>query len=628
MGQTGVTNPIQPKAATNPQPAQVRFPNSTMPPDPAETHFLRGEQARLSGELEQAAEAYLQVLKTQPSHWQALGALGQTFTSLCKYPEAMNAFSLALQAAPSPYDNVDNLFHLGQLYKKIRSFEQALACYHYVLKMQPQHRETLIALSQVYRQLGETEQAIAIYDRLLALEPEDPSLLISKALSLPVLYPSTEALQQWRESVEAQFNALLGMHFQQNRELALHGSPFYLAYQGLNDRMLAEKIAKVFQGLLPPMPPRTARRPGKPRIGIISRFLTPQHTVGRFMQGIIQHLSREQFQITAFSVGNDHAYLPTGSEDPADRFVILPADNIETAARLIVENQPDILFYADIGMNVTTYCLAGMRLAPVQCVTWGHPVTTGLPTMDYFISSHLLEPDPETAQTHYSEKLILLDTLPTYYYRPPLEPQTSDRRPFGLNDTANLYVCPQSLFKFHPDFDPMLAAILRQDPQGELVLLSHYTEAVNQQLRDRWAKIMPDVISRIHFLPRMDRQQFLALLNCATVLLDPVHFGGGNTSYEALALGIPIVTWPGTYMRGRVTAACYHRMGLSQLVAQSAEAYVALALQWGTQPQRRAEASALIAQQQGVLFEDKQLITALETFFSSVLLAHLSKEAF
>ncbi len=561
----------------------------------------------------------MQALTLKPDHWQALGALGRCLTGLCNYPEALNAFSLALQAAPTPYDNVDNLFHLGQLYKKIRHFEKALECYDYILRMQPNHPETLIALSQVYRQLGRTEQAIEIHDRQLLLQPDNPSLLISKALSLPVLYDSVEDVQTWRNTLAAQIDTLLQMEFPENRKLALHGSSFYLAYQGLNDRVLAEKIGRIFQKFLPSMAPVHLKPVGKPRIGIISRFLSPQHTVGRFMQGIIEHLSRDYFEIITFSVGNDHAYLPQQKKHPNDRIVVLPSDNIETAARQILEHQPDLLLYADIGMNVTTYCLAGLRLAPVQCVTWGHPVTSGLSTIDYFISSHLVEQEAEIARTHYSEKVVLLNTLPTYYYRPPFQTEKQNRSDFGLPETANLYVCPQSLFKFHPDFDPVLAAILRQDPQGALVLISHYTEAVNEQLRARWAKTMPDVLSRVHFLPRLERQQFLTLLQGATVILDPLHFGGGNTTYEALGLGVPVVTCPGPYMRGRVTAGCYQKMGLSTFIAQTTDEYIALAFKWGTQPEQRSAASQQIMENQSVLFEDPQVIEELEAFFKSVL---------
>jgi protein O-GlcNAc transferase len=133
---------------------------------------------------------------------------------------------------------------------------------------------------------------------------------------------------------------------------------------------------------------------------------------------------------------------------------------------------------------------------------------------------------------------------------------------------------------------------------------------------------MPDVADRIHFMPRLDREQFLQLLSCATVMLDPVHFGGGNTTYEALALGVPIVTWPSPYMRGRVTAACYQRMGLPELIAHNAEEYIALAVHLGSDPAARAQAHEQILSKNTVLYEDAQVIEELEAFFLDALAHH------
>lgn len=584
----------------------------------ADYFYRQGELFRQAGQFEEASHAYLQAINLSPSHHQSLGAMAKVLSHLCRYAEAEEFFSLALKAAPTPWDNLDHLFHLGQLYKKVRHFEPAVECYQAVLKMQPDHHDALIALCQVFRQLGQTGMAIEIYNRLLALKPDNPGLLLSKALSLPVLYASLSEILQWRQILEQQVDALIAKNFTEDRSLALQGSSFYLPYQGLNDRDLMRKIGTVFQKLLPPTPncANRAQNP-KPKIGIVSRFLAPSHTVGRFMQGLIQHLSREKFQVITFSVGRESAYASQGDEHPDDVFVVLPENNIEQAAREMMNHQPDILLYADLGMNVTTYCLAGMRLAPVQCVTWGHPVTSGLSTIDYFISSKLIE--PENASEHYCETLVLLEGLPAYYYPPQVNKQFGNRQQFGLSETANLYVCPQSLFKFHPDFDPILADILRQDLNGELVLVSHYTEAVNQQLMARFKAHIPDVVERIHILPRLDRERFLQLLTCGDVMLDPVHFGGGNTTYEALGLGVPVVTWPSEFMRGRVTAGCYRQMGLDDLVADSAEAYVQLAVKLATDPEYKAQIQERILAQNHRLFEDHRVIEELEAFFLKAL---------
>jgi protein O-GlcNAc transferase len=94
----------------------------------------------------------------------------------------------------------------------------------------------------------------------------------------------------------------------------------------------------------------------------------------------------------------------------------------------------------------------------------GHPVTTGIPAIDFFISVHDLEPDD--ADSHYSERLVRLASPPTCYSRPSRPDAPLDRKSLGVPSDATLYLCPQSLFKFHPDFDAALAAILREDPRA------------------------------------------------------------------------------------------------------------------------------------------------------------------
>jgi predicted O-linked N-acetylglucosamine transferase (SPINDLY family) len=127
----------------------------------------------------------------------------------------------------------------------------------------------------------------------------------------------------------------------------------------------------------------------------------------------------------------------------------------------------DVLFYPEVGMDPLTYTLAFSRLAPVQCATWGHPVTTGLPAIDYFLSSVDLE--TEEADGHYTEKLVRLPRLGVCYERPPM-PAPAERTSLGLPERGHLYACPQSPFKFHPDFDAILGGIPAPRPEGVLVL--------------------------------------------------------------------------------------------------------------------------------------------------------------
>ena len=262
----------------------------------------------------------------------------------------------------------------------------------------------------------------------------------------------------------------------------------------------------------------------------------------------------------------------------ADRVVELPVE-LAGARRLIAAERLDALYYADIGMSALTYFLAFARLAPLQCLTWGHPDTTGIPNLDRFLSCDAME--PEGAERHYSETLVRLPGPTIHYARPALPARLKPRSAFGLPDDAHLYVCPQSLFKIHPDFDRALVELLRRDRQGLVVLLSGRDRNLDDLLRRRLARVGPEVVGRIRFLRQMPLPDFLSLVTVSDVMLDPLHYSGGNTSLEAFALGTPIVTWPGEFMRGRHTHGFYKLMDLDDCVAPTTPTMSRSRCGWG-----------------------------------------------
>lgn len=276
-------------------------------------------------------------------------------------------------------------------------------------------------------------------------------------------------------------------------------------------------------------------------------------------------------------------------------------------------------------MDPLCYFLAFARLAPVQCVGWGHPVTTGIPTIDYFLSARAAE--PADAQSHYSERLICLDRLPAYYVRPDAGIAALSREQLGFPQRAHIYACPHSLFKFHPDFDAILAQLLRRDPDALIVLIAGIHPNWTRTLAARIAAAGPDVSNRIVFAPRISQRDFIRFLKVADVLLDPLHFGGGNTSYEAFAAGLPIVTYPGEFMRGRVTMACYEQMGMGDLIATDPRQYLDLAIRLACDADWRSAMRAKIVQRAPILFEDEIAVAELEDFLFAAVSAHGNGQA-
>ena len=185
---------------------------------------------------------------------------------------------------------------------------------------------------------------------------------------------------------------------------------------------------------------------------------------------------------------------------------------------------------------------------------------------------------------------------------------------FGLDPQRHIYLCPQTLFKFYPDFDAVLADILEKDSKAELVLLEGRVSNWTARLKKRFARTLGENTARVHFLPAQPNPEFLQLLAVADVMLDPFPFGGGNTSYEAFAVDTPIVTWPSPFLRGRITLALYRKMGWTDCVVASGEQYVDLAVRLATDRQYHESIRDKIRATNHVLFEDLEEVRSLEAF--------------
>ncbi|MDE0809240.1 MAG: hypothetical protein OSB69_07900 [Alphaproteobacteria bacterium] len=294
--------------------------------------------------------------------------------------------------------------------------------------------------------------------------------------------------------------------------------------------------------------------------------------------GVIERLAATgAFEIIILRPPGRHDEVSQRIDTAAKHVIQLPG-SLARAQEAVADAKLDALLYTDIGMEPFTYFLAFARLAPLQFVTWGHPVTTGLESLDGYISADLFEPD--TGDAHYTEGLRRMKHI-LMYYEPPNIAMTATKSDFGLSESAPAYVCPQNIFKLHPEFDGWLADILRADPSGRVVLIEGLKDGWTDRLRLRLINTMPDVFDRVVFLPYLPTQRYFELVAAADVILDPIHFGGGNTTFHALALGTPLITMPGMFQRSRFASGTYRCIGLRGLIARDRADYVARAVALG-----------------------------------------------
>lgn len=587
-----------------------------------------GECLRHLGQPDQAEAMLAKVLELDPKHKNALGMMGMLKAEQGFKEESIPYLKAALELNPRY-----KLFRL-QLARNqctLGHFDESFENLDILSNQMPDAVEPLMEKAGVHAILADVESTRAVCKRVLEMEPDHVGAIIRSALALPQICESNQQIDECRQRLEETVDQLLARPELETMDRPLEDFPhaiFYLTYHGKNNRVVNKKLSQLYRRLFPkanyvaPSMPDLKRlqQPGsKIRLGFVSKNFA-NHTIGRLTLGLLAKLDRNRFEVNAYTFPQREDDFRKRFIESTDHFEILPPDP-DDASQVLTAQQPDILFYPDIGMDPITYHMAHHRISPIQCVTWGHPVTTGISTMDYYMSNE--DMDSAESQEHYTEKLEVLKHPFFYYERPGLLSEQVSKELLGLPEDFRLYLCPQTLFKFHPEFDQMLAGILRKDPKSLILLVKLGHEAWRQKLLARFAKSMPDVHKRIVWLPRMSAFKFMHLFRLGDVVLDPYRFGSGNSSLEALAMGAPFVTCPDQHLRTRATSAYFKRMGVMDCVAETPEEYVDKAVYIATHPEYRADLCKRIMEGADVLFQNEAAVTELENWFEAAVERHL-----
>ncbi len=532
--------------------------------------------------------------------------------------------------------------------------EQVERRYRRALALDPRHGGTLVNLANLWRDGPRLDEAVALLKRAVALSPGDAIGLynfanarhvsgdaraaargyraalavenrdawrLREATLLPPIPESADEIAEWRSRFAARVEKLSAGSLRVDDPLKDgHWTNFHLAYHDQDDRPLQEAVARLWRRATPALSTTDLRRhDGRPRLGFISAYFR-DHTIGHLFKRVIAGIDREKFRVVLIQAGAADDAVARMIAASADEVVVLPED-LAKARDGLAAAKLDALLYTDIGMDPFTYYLAHARLAPLQMVAWGHPVTTGLDTIDLFLSADVF--DRDDAEADYTEELARLPFLLLDWQPETVDLVGVDRARLGLAAEGRAYLCAQSLFKLHPDFDRVLAEILRGDKEAVLHFVEGHRRSWCRRIVARLERQLPGAGERIRFLPRLSGADFIRAQALADVVLDTPGFSGGKTSLEAFAVGQPVVTLPSRYLRGRLTHGFYRRMGLDDLVAASPESFVAMALKLGREAGFRAEAKDRIAEQAPRLWGTAEAVRA----FEDLVLARLSRRA-
>lgn len=592
----------------------------------AAAHYELGNELKDLDRTDDAIASYRDAIRFDPGHVNAHCMLGNVLFDQGRLDAAATCFRRALDLKPDFPEAWNNL---GAVLKSKGPLEEAIACYEAAIRLRPNFPEAHFHLGNALLDQDRVDEALGCYRHAVSLRPEYAEARWSiVAAQIPAVYGIDADPALHRRAFSAELDKLIEW-FAAERTMADPGcvriqTPFYLAYQEEDNRELRLRHGSLCTRMMEQwlarqsLPARERRNSGGViRIGIVSRHFCKHSVWSAIIKGWFEQLDRKRFSLHAFYLGS--------ARDQETLFAQSRAACFEQGSRGLREwveaisgQQPDVLIYPEIGMDSMTGQLACLRLAPVQVATWGHPETTGLPNIDYYLSAECLE--PESAQESYSERLVKLPGLGCHYDLYEVDAVTPDLGRWGIEPGTPVLLCPGTPFKYAPQRDWILAEIARRLGRCRLVFFTyagspHMSEKLRQRLRVEFGRRQVDFDDVATFIPWQTWQGFFGWLQRADIYLDTIGFSGFNTAMQAVECGLPIVTRAGRLLRGRLASGILEHIDLRELVAQSDDDYIDLAVRLGRDTAYRMHVRDRMAASRHLLYRDTAPIRALEDFF-------------
>ena len=470
--------------------------------------------------------------------------------------------------------------------------------------------------------------------------PEDTSLLIAGLTTvLPFVYSSDEDLAAKRAEFEgllrelevacAQDSTRLGKMLE---DAAVYSVPYRIAYNGHNEvawlRRYGQLISDAMARSFPNLPVSTPRQHPitvsgrKARIGVVSGYIF-DHACWRNRRGFFYHLDSSRYELTLFDLtaqpAKDFDDITAFSHGAFDTVYVNPGFSLTQWARLIRSCDLDLLIYPELGMNHTAYCLAALRLAPIQARMAGHPYTCGLPTIDEILTSDLME--PADAQDHYTEKVVRLGGTGFFRYPGTTDAAETDPCELGLRPGCQHIFYGHNITKFLPADDDLLIEVARAAPDAQIVLLREgrdgFQGILEARLEESFQQAGLTVSDHILYLPKLSKPMFLALIKACDVYLDCPSWNGDNVTIDAIAQGLPIVARPGEFMRSRHSAAFLRRMGLGDYVCASNHDMAMMCVRLLEDQRYRTRYTSEIVARRHMIFREPEALASFNAYLDS-----------
>lgn len=587
--------------------------------DPNAVHALTnlGNLLRAQGRLAEAERHLVRAHSLAERDAAANGNLALLRIDQARHAQACELADTATRLEP---DNPDWWEALGTALRLAQDADAALAPLRRAAALAPQVAAVALQLALAQSESGDHDAAAAAYARSLELAPGWTRARWQQALSLPAVATGESAIALALDHFDRGLDALMAdpgeaeAAFECVQSIGVFGLHYLPGDHRLRQQRFADLIgavaARARPGLVGPADWRPLAHGARLRVGFVSAYLH-EHVVERYFGGWIHGLDAARFErhvwYTGASADARTAALRAHVEHYAE-----PAGSFDDLAAALRAAELDVLIYLDVGLDPRQQALAALRLAPVQCAAYGHPVGTGLATIDYYLSGDVLE--PADAHADYRERLVRLPGLGCVPRPPAIPSQAGAADPDGAGTPTLL--CLQNLIKLPPPFDDVLARVLAAS--GATLVLFDRSAGISRRFLERVSIALRrhglDPARAVRIEAARPYAQYLARVQQADLVLDSPGFSGGGTSLDALGVATPVLTFDGRFARGRQTAAMLRLVDLPELIAADDDDFVAKAVALLADADARNSLRERLRARNAQLFENAAVLPALEEF--------------
>ncbi len=468
-------------------------------------------------------------------------------------------------------------FNLAGVLQELKNYTQAIAAYNKVLKIDENYIDALKGLGYVYYKTEEFDRARQCFQKALEIEPDNAGIYSTLGHLAAEQGLVSDSVSLFNEALKLN-PAIADLH--SGFLFNLSSLDTFTPQEIFNSARLwyEQQVVKKRLPLLnaAPMNREPQRRL---RIGYISPDFR-QHSVSRFIKQLLAHHDRSQVEVFCYGEVKKPDKVTEEIIDICDAWRYTQEMSDVELAESIRRDGIDIL--VDLAGHTADNRLEvlGMKPAPIQATYLGYFATTGLPTIDYWITDAYLHPQDTSEVT--SENIW---RLPRCYVS--FEPESKAPPVTSLphNKTGIFTFASFNHFrKLTPTTFELWAEILKGVPNSRLILKCHGSDVYSSPIAGKIQRafvekgIEPQRISLYGAFG--EEEDHFNLYNQVDIHLDSMPYTGCTTTCEALWMGVPTLTLAGERKMERMSATILHTLGLDDFIATSRAEYVEKAIYW------------------------------------------------